>query len=103
MSSCANCHRVIDGEKVGGFYAGPFLFCSPMCRDTYQGAATVCPDCKQTCSRSEYHDCPANAEAARAEGEANRLALMRSQCGVPSCFVCSGAMRSRAGKGDSDA
>lgn len=53
------------------YRVGSVHFCSPMCRDTAKEPAPP---------KREY--------------------ITARACDVPNCFVCSGAMRERAGKGD---
>lgn len=70
MSLCMNCGRELRGYVMGA-ETWLSLFCSPMCRDTAKQPAPP---------KREY--------------------ITARACDVPNCFVCSGAMRERAGKGD---
>lgn len=72
---CENCKRSVYSEMRSGILGGPFLFCSPMCRDTSE-------------KLRDYW---------RAKADQKSCA---TTCEVDGCHVCSGAMRERAGRGD---
>lgn len=75
MSVCENCKRETGSSLC---YAGPFRFCSFLCRDTSE-------------KLREYE---------LAVKEFGRKPVVPATCGVPNCSVCSGAMRERAGRGE---
>lgn len=91
MSICRNCHR--ENKADVGCYAGPFFFCSFLCRDTSEDL--------QRYSQMKA----AEKRLVQFTGEQFDVKPFSSQsaeptCGIPNCAICSGAMRSRAGKGD---
>lgn len=113
---CANCSRPINGG-VPYYYSGPEAFCSPMCRDTsddlrkYEAHLKEFPKQKPGTVRCRLCDkampagsvgpnyyCSKDCEV-RFLG-IDTASLEGERCGVDGCFVCSGAIRSRAGKGD---
>jgi hypothetical protein len=75
MSVCRNCHR--ESKADVGCYAGPFFFCSFLCRDTSEVLRDY---------QAHLKEFPKQRP--------------QTNCGIPNCHVCSGAMRERAGKGD---
>lgn len=97
MSYCANCGR----DLQGGVYVdrdGPERFCSKLCSDTAR-PQFVCAWCGVATTR------PIEALDQRVGGtfcsrRCADAATDAANCTVPDCAVCSGAMRSRAGKGD---
>lgn len=101
MSSCVNCGRSIDTR--GGLLTGPLLFCSPMCRDTSEELRRY-QQMKAAERRLPKPTFLEQCDAVRDELIAQGVNIRASEflrdddgCGVPGCFVCSGAMRERKG------
>lgn len=104
---CANCSRPINGG-VPYYFKGPDAFCSPMCSDTHEEQARRLAQMKAAEKRLPKPTFLEQCDSARDDLIAQGVNIRASEflrdepdgCGVDGCFVCSGAIRSRAGKGD---
>jgi hypothetical protein len=111
VSICANCTRSLAGLQY--VYAGPYLFCSPMCRDTSEylrryeqmnranQVLQTCPECGGPFTFDHPWECEkwraAMAPIGKAMDEARIEHDRNGPCDIGSgCEVCSGAIRERA-------
>lgn len=91
MSVCENCKRETGSSLC---YAGPFRFCSFLCRDTSE-------DLRNYEQMKAAEKRLIQVQGADFDVQTFGAPPEELNCGIgDGCQVCSGAMRERAGRGD---